>query len=104
MNNMPVLPGYDQITDCLYKQFLDEAGQEFDYDSYNQALGKIQLVTDKDQYTELEDIITEGFENSAKQGFTMGIGIALSFLFGGQQAFSSKENRKGGTKSDQRIE
>lgn len=96
MNNMSALPGYDQILECLYRQFLDEAGEEFDYDSYNQALGKIQLVTDKDQYTELEDIITEGFENSAKQGFTMGIGIVLSFLFGWQQAFFSKENRKGG--------
>lgn len=98
MNNMPALPGYDQILECLYRQFLDEAGEEFDYDSYNQALGKIQLVADKEQYTELEDIITEGFENSAKHGFTMGIGIALSFLFGWQQDLPSRENRKGGVK------
>lgn len=98
MNNMPILPGYDQITDCLYKQFLDEAGQEFDYESYNKTLGKIQQLADGTEYVDLEDTITEGFENSAKHGFSMGVGISLQFLFGWQQAFSLEESQKGGKK------
>lgn len=82
-----ILPGYEAIMDCIYDKFLDKAGQEFDYGNYSRALDKISQIASASDYDELEDVITEMCQNSAKHGFQMGARMSMVLLFGWQQGF-----------------
>lgn len=77
-----IIPDFEALMNCIYNNFMSDIGQEFDYESYSKALDKIDQIASSSDYNELEDTITEGFQNSAKHGFLMGARMTMTLLFG----------------------
>lgn len=82
-----MIPDYESLMNCIYDKFLWDAGQEFDYETYDKVLDKIGHIAGhlSSDYKELEDFVTIGFQDSARHGFLMGARLTMVLLFGWQQ-------------------
>lgn len=89
-----ILPDYEEIMECIYENFLSIPGQEFDYENYSKVLDRILEITSGKDYNELEYMITDACQNSARHGFLMGARLTMVILSGWQQGPGMEELRK----------
>ncbi len=75
---------YDQILDSIYNNLIERPDIDMCGSESREALQQIEKVLDPQTYLDIEDRITAGFEENARNGFRYGFECMGELMMGGR--------------------